>query len=132
VADFRVADPSFLAGAVTRLAFLVDFRFSIKLFFFITILPQRWIREKSKEADPTAASPDSELICPLFYCPRYLALFVLALTARTAIFRLVPPSFLAGVVMTLTLLVVLSMLIRLFFSTEFAPRSLDSTASVEY
>jgi hypothetical protein len=52
-----VDDPSFLAAAVTTLAFLVVFRFSIKLFFFMTIAPQSWIRVKGKEADPTTASP---------------------------------------------------------------------------
>jgi hypothetical protein len=58
--DFRVDDPSFLAGAVTTLAFLVAFSDSIKLFFFMTIAPQCWIREKSEEADPTTASLDYE------------------------------------------------------------------------
>jgi hypothetical protein len=59
---FRVEVPSFLAGAVTTLAFLVAFSDSIKLFFFMTIAPQSWIRVKqAREAVvQRTASPDSE------------------------------------------------------------------------
>ena len=41
---------------------------------------------------------------------------MLKLAFFTILFRLVPPSFLAGAVMTLTFFVVFSMLIKLFFS----------------